>query len=120
MTDRISIEGLIVEARIGVTEEERSRPQPLVIDLELAADLSAAAKTDNLVDTIDYDDLTNKVATFVRESRFRLLERLAAEIGDLVSALPGVFGVTVSVMKQRVPVDEEVAGVAVRMTRGDI
>ena len=119
MTDRISIKGLVVETRIGVTEEERSQPQPLVIDLELAADLTAAAKSDDLAYTVDYDELTRNVAIFVRQSECRLLERLAAEICDVVSAFPGVLGVTVSVMKQHVPVDEEVSGISVRIARGD-
>lgn len=120
MTDRISISGLIVEARIGVTDEERARPQPLVVDVELAADLSRAGRSDALSDTIDYDALTTRVASLVRQSECSLLESLATQIVDLVSALPGVFGVTVSVMKQDVPVDEEVSGIAVQMTRGEI
>lgn len=120
MNDRILITGLVVDARIGVTQEERAEPQPLVIDIELAVDLSTAGETDDLRDTIDYDDLTTSVANLVRQSECRLLERLASQIGDQVSALRGVRGVTVSVMKKQVPVEEEVGGIAISISRGEI
>ncbi len=120
MTDRISINGLVVEGRVGVTEEERSTPQLLVIDLELAVDLSTASRSDDLNDTIDYAIVTGTVATLVARTERKLLERLAAEIGDELSAFTGVLGVTVRVMKQHVPVDERVSEVAVAISRGDI
>lgn len=118
--DRISINGLVVEARIGVTPEERAHPQALVVDVEVATDLARAGRSDDLADTIDYDQLTTKVAALVRQSECHLLESVATQIAGLVSALPGVFGVTVSVLKQVAPVDEEVSGIAVQITRGEI
>ena len=38
MDDRLVIEGLGVECRIGVTEAERATPQKIQLDLELAID----------------------------------------------------------------------------------
>ena len=118
MTDRIAIRGLSVETRIGVTERERSSPQDVLIDIELLVDLSAPGLSDDLSDTIDYDALVNEVAALVRSGERNLLERLADEIAALLSAKNGVSGVTVEVMKQHVPVQEEVTGVSVRVERG--
>jgi FolB domain-containing protein len=118
MTDRIAIRGLSIETRIGVTEKERSRPQDVQIDIELTADLSRPGLSDALGDTIDYDALVTEVAALVRAGERNLLEKLAEEIAALLSAKDGVSGVTVEVMKQHVPVLEEVAGISVRVERG--
>lgn len=117
MTDQILVTGLCVATRIGVTEKERSRPQDVVIDMEVVTDLAAAGASDALEDTIDYDRLVTEVAALVNQSECNLLERLATKIADAVAAISGVQGVTVTVGKQDVPVDEEVAGLAVRIVR---
>lgn len=120
MTDRISISELTVETRIGVTDKERSRPQDVVIDIEMERDLSAASESDSLDDTIDYGSLIDEVAALVRASECNLLEHLAANIADKVAAKPEVSGVTVRVGKQHVPVDEEVSSVSVSIGRGSL
>ena len=118
MTDRIHIRGLALETRIGVTEKERSRAQEVLIDIQLSTDLSRPGLSDDLGDTIDYDALVNEVAGLVRTGERNLLEKLAEEIASLLSAKTGVSGVTVEVMKQHVPVLEEVSGISVRVERG--
>ena len=120
MSDRISIEGLCVETRIGVTQKERSRPQDVLVDIEVAADLARSAATDALQDTIDYDSLVAEVAALIRASECNLLETLAANIAGLVSAKQGVFGVTVGVRKVEVPVNEDVSSIGVRIERGEL
>jgi dihydroneopterin aldolase len=115
--DQISIRGLKVQARIGVTEQERSTPQPVIVDLDLVADLSAAVTSDDLTDTVDYDRLTSFVADVVRTSSSKLLEHLAGSIATSVCSLSGVERVTVEVSKESPPVAEEVGKIAVRITR---
>jgi 7,8-dihydroneopterin aldolase/epimerase/oxygenase len=115
--DRIIIEGLQVAARIGVTEQERSHPQNLILDIELERDLSAAAASDDLSDTVDYDRLTSYVAELTRTSNSKLLEHLAGSIAKDVCSLSGVERVTVEVRKESPPVSEEVGKIAVRITR---
>lgn len=117
MSDRISIRGLVVETRIGVTDKERSRPQDVSIDVHLDADLRAAGENDDLALTVDYDSLISSIARFVRANECLLLERLAAQICDLVAAENRVHGVTVEVTKVDVPVNEEVSAVSVRVAR---
>lgn len=120
MSDRITIAGLSVETRIGVTEKERSRPQEVVIDIEIARDLTAAGASDSLEETIDYDGLVNEVAALARTSECKLLERLASKIADQVADKEGVAGVTVRVGKEHVPVNEEVSSISVSVGRGTL
>ena len=116
-TDRITFSGLKVPARIGVTEDERSQPQTVIVSLELQVDLSAAATSDDLADTVDYDRLTTEVAGLVRSSETKLLESLAGSIAAHVCAFSGVDRVTVEVSKESPPVSEDVGPIAVRITR---
>lgn len=120
MSDRITVSGLTVETRIGVTEKERSRPQDVVIDIDIERDLAAAGASDSLEDTIDYDGLVNEVAALARASECNLLEALASKIADRVADKDGVTGVTVKVGKGHVPVDEEVSSISVSVGRGSL
>ena len=52
MTDRIFIHGLSLHAYHGVMAHEAKVGQTFTLDLELQIDLSAAARTDKVVDTI--------------------------------------------------------------------
>jgi dihydroneopterin aldolase len=115
VTDAIVIRGLEVETRVGVTQEERARPQVVVIDVDIAADLSRAAASDDLGDTIDYAAAVSQVADTVRRSETRLLEHLAGKIVSVLSRMDGVRDVTVQITKRPPPVAERVEAVAVRI-----
>lgn len=119
MTGHVLVSGLRVQTRIGWTAEERAKPQVVLIDLDVEVDLEAAALTDDLSGTLDYDTTISEVAAFVRGRETKLLERLASEIGELVSAKNGVKSVSVEIGKEVVPVAEEVARVAVRIARSN-
>ncbi|MGH2699572.1 MAG: dihydroneopterin aldolase [Actinomycetota bacterium] len=115
--DVISIRNLRVATHIGVTEEERSEPQWVLVSVELRTDLGAAAKSDALDDTINYHWATNEIAAIVRSSECRLLEYLAGKIASQMSKIERVDGVTVEVAKESLPVEEDVGGIAVRIER---
>jgi dihydroneopterin aldolase len=113
----ISIRGLEVDAHIGVTEEERAVAQTLVIDIDIDADLRAAAVSDDVSDTIDYGTIVDQVSELVETSRYRLLERLGAEIIELICRNTRVARVTVVVGKKSPPVEAVVNGISVVVTR---
>lgn len=117
MTDRITIRDLKVPTKVGVTDEERSTPQTVVITIEIAADLKQASASDRLEDTIDYGRVAVEVAELVRASETKLLETLAEAIASHIGRLNGVQGVTVEVVKESPPVAQEVGPIAVKITR---
>ena len=82
--DVIFIEALQVEAVIGVYDWERRIRQPVVIDLEMGADVARAAASDDVADTLDYKAVSKRVQRFVGESGFFLVETLAERIAALV------------------------------------
>lgn len=115
--DRIEISGLRVFGHHGVFPEERQRGQDFVVDLQVECDLSAAAASDDLADTVDYDALSRRVAEEVAGTQFLLIEALAGHLVELVLAEPGVNAVELRVSKPQVAMSLELDAVAVVMRR---
>jgi dihydroneopterin aldolase len=117
MSDRLLIQGLRVATRVGWTDEERNEPQTVLVDLDVEIDAARSARSDDLADTVDYASVIGEVSRLVASREERLLERLAAEVAEMVSAMNGVKRVSVEIAKEVVPVAEEVGRVAVRVER---
>lgn len=117
MSDAIKISELVVDARIGVSVEERAVTRPLRIDISMATDTSAAGRSDDLEKTVGYDVVAVAVADLVRARERKLLENLAEEIAALILAFDGVSSVTVEVEKGNPPIEENIRAVSVRITR---
>lgn len=116
--DTIELRGLRVVGICGALPEERVRPQPLEIDLDVVADLAPSGASDALEDTVDYGALCDAVADVVRTGTPQLLEHLAALIADAVLGVDDRIGsVVVAVRKLRPPVPHELATSGVRIER---
>jgi dihydroneopterin aldolase len=116
--DLIELRGLQVVGICGALPEERDRPQPLEIDLDVEADLAPAGWSDDLADTIDYGALCDAVAAVVADGSPQLLEHLAAKIaGEVIGVDERIVAVTVGVRKLRPPVPHALATSGVRIRR---
>jgi FolB domain-containing protein len=115
--DVIELRGLRVMGVCGVLPEEQVRAQPLLVDLDVVADLSAAGRSDDLADTLDYGAIADEVSRVVGAERFALLERLATRISEVVLADERVRSVRVVVRKLRPPVPQLLDTSGVRITR---
>jgi dihydroneopterin aldolase len=82
--DIIFLRGLEVQCIIGFIDWERRVKQTVVIDLELPVDCARAAARDEVADTLDYKKVSKRVAAFVAESQFKLVETLAERIASLI------------------------------------
>lgn len=80
MGEHIVIEQLEFRGRCGVTPEERARPQPLAVDLELDGRPETAGLSDDLVHTIDYAKVAQRVVGIGTVQESQLLETLAERI----------------------------------------
>jgi dihydroneopterin aldolase len=115
--DSIFVRQLRLPVRVGVSKEERSRPQFVLLDLEVGRDLTRAGQTDDLSETIDYGAITGGLATLLEDTEVLLLERLAHEVAEFLLNQEGVVTVTVSVAKEVPPIEEETAAVGVTIVR---
>ena len=114
-TGRIEIRDLRAFGLHGVLPHERERAQPFSVDLDVHVDVSPAAASDALADTVDYGALVQQVAQVVSGTSFALLEALAAAICRRVLDDPRVARVEVVVRKMRPPVDVDVGSIGVRV-----
>lgn len=97
--DRIFIRDLRTRCIVGVYPEEREKRQDVVINLVLYADVSKAGQSDDIADTVDYKHVKNAVLDLVEQSEYRLIERLAERVAEVVLDHPGVEAVDVTVDK---------------------
>ncbi len=111
---KISIVDLEVFYRVGVPDEERSKPQRLLLTVEMDCDFSKAAKTDDIGDTIDYFAVSRRLLKFGDGRSWKLIEKLAADIANLILAEFKPQSVTVEVKKFPIP---EARCVSVVITR---
>ncbi len=87
MRNWIEIEDYVVEAIVGIGEEEQRVTQPVWIDLRLAVDPEGAAGGD-LSKSVDYSAVHDAVGFLVQQGRMLLIESLAFAIARLVLAPP--------------------------------
>ena len=59
--DIIYISDLRIDTVIGVNEWERRTTQTLILDIEMAADIRAAAGSDDIADTLDYKSVAKRL-----------------------------------------------------------
>lgn len=82
--DIIYLHDLKIETIIGIFDWERDVKQIVILDLDMAADIRPAAKTDNINDTLNYKAVAKRLIDFVGNSEFNLVETLAEQVAEIV------------------------------------
>ncbi|WP_299570389.1 dihydroneopterin aldolase [uncultured Williamsia sp.] len=113
MADRIELRGLVVRGNHGVFDHEKRDGQDFVIDLVLWLDLSAAAASDDLADTVHYGELAQRAHDIVAGPSRDLIETVGAEIADDVMTDERVAACEVTVHKPSAPIPLTFSDVAV-------
>ncbi len=115
--DRIVLTGLRVYGFHGVYPHERRHGQDFVVDAEIEMDLSPAAASDDVSDTLHYGELATALASIVGGEPVNLLETLAVRLIDACLTFPLVSAATVTVHKPNAPIAEAFTDVSVRLRR---
>ena len=97
--DHVFIEGLEIEALIGIYDWERRIRQPLVFDIEMAFDNRIPAASDAIGDTLNYKAVSKRVVQYVSESDFGLVETLAERVAAIILDEFGVQRVRLKLSK---------------------
>ncbi|HET6781710.1 MAG TPA: dihydroneopterin aldolase [bacterium] len=119
MADRIVLAGMKFFAYHGVLPIERSTGQEFVVDVELEADLSEAARADDLEHTVDYSRVYDIVWEIMQAEPRQLLETVADAIARQLLTLDRVQAATVRVRKPqvRLPGPLDYSSVEIRRAR---
>ena len=112
--DTITIKDLEVFFHVGVPEEERAKPQRLLVSIEATHDIALAVEKDDVRWSIDYAAVCERLNRFAEGRRWRLIETLAVEIAELLLREFGAASASVEIKKFVLP---QTRFVGVRVTR---
>ena len=110
----ITIVDLEVFYRVGVPEEERAKPQRLLLTVDIKFDFSSAAVSGRIGRTIDYYEISQKLLKLGEGRSWRLIESVATDIGNKILSEFHPESVTIEVKKFSIP---EVRYVSVSLTK---
>lgn len=113
---RIIIADLEVSWCVGVPDEERAKPQRLLITIEMLLDFDAAVLSDRVERTINYQEVADEALNFGNSRSWRLIEKAAANLADRILDSYQPQAVTVEIKKFVIPQAKYVS-VAVDRTR---
>ncbi len=97
--DIVFLRDLKIETVIGIYDWEREIKQTVVLDLEMGADVAAAAASDHIDDALDYKSVAKRLIEFVEQSEFQLVETLAERCAEIVRKEFGVPWVRLTLNK---------------------
>ena len=101
----IELEGMEFKAYHGCLEQEKVRGNAFTVDFRGELDLSAAAESDNLNDTLNYADIYDIIA-YEMSIPSELLENVAGRIvKEIEKRCPQLVSFSIRVSKKRPPVD---------------
>jgi dihydroneopterin aldolase len=115
--DIVFLRGLRIETQIGIYDWEKKIKQPVILDLEMSADVARAAATDRIEDALNYKAVSKRLKQFVSESRFELVETLAERCAQIIRDEFGVRWVRLSLNK--IGAVSDAVDVGVTIERGE-
>lgn len=115
--DRIFLEGLVFFGRHGCYASENELGQKFVVDIDLFTDLSKAAASDQLEDTLDYVRIYNIAREAIEGPPVKLLETVAGRIADASLQEHGVQAVKVRINKPHIALPGALDGIGVEIYR---
>ena len=118
--DHIEIKDLLLRGIVGINDWEREKPQDILVNITLFADLSPAGRSDDIADTVNYRTLTKQIITHVESAGRFTVEALAADVARLCLETPGVQRVRVRVEKPGALRFARSVGVEIERQAGDL
>ena len=81
---KITIVDLEVYYCVGVTDEERAKPQRLLLTVDISLDFSSASVSDRIERTINYQRVAEDLLKYGEGRSWKLLEKLVAKIAEKI------------------------------------
>ena len=117
--DQVIIRDLTARGIIGINDWEREKPQEILINLTLFADLRAAGQSDAIDDSVNYRTVAKKVLAHAESAGRLTVEALAADIARICLSEPGVLRARVRVEKPGAVRFSRSVGVEIERQAGD-
>lgn len=82
--DIVFIEDLRIETIIGIYDWEREVKQTIALDIEMVADNTRPASTEDIEDAVNYKAVAKRLIAYTEESQFQLVETLAERLAEII------------------------------------
>jgi 7,8-dihydroneopterin aldolase/epimerase/oxygenase len=116
--DCIKLTGIRCYGYTGYLPEEQVLGQWFEVDVRLWLDISKAAQSDAIEDTLDYRSVISRVQHLVKTSKFALIERLVYAIADsILEASDRVTQVQVILSKPAAPIPDFGGQISIDITK---
>ncbi len=117
--DKINIKDLVVFANHGVFEAEAILGQKFLISATLYTDTRGAGRTDELINTIHYGEVSQEITKYFKENRFQLIEAAAEHLAEhLLLTFPLIQEIELEIKKPWAPVSLPLDTVSISIKRG--
>lgn len=118
--DAIIIEGLKVDTVVGCFNWERQIIQPLMLDLTIHNDLSQAAQSDELEDTLNYAQICELVAQVIQQAQPKLIEHAAQLVLEsLFTTFSSIESIIITIRKPAIIAQANAVGIRLERNRND-
>jgi len=117
--DKTFIKDLSVRGIIGINDWERQKPQEILINIILYADLQTSGESDDIADCVNYRTVAKKVQRHTETAARLTVEALAADIAKLCLEEPAVQKALVRVEKPGAVRFSRSVGVEIERNRED-
>jgi 7,8-dihydroneopterin aldolase/epimerase/oxygenase len=119
--DQVLIEGLRVNAVIGVFDWERQIQQPLLLDVCLSVDTRRAGLTDHIDDAVNYKSVADRMEAEIHRLQAHLLEKLAADLVQMIFVeFSAVERIKLTIRKPMALPAAQAVGVCIERLRHDV
>jgi dihydroneopterin aldolase len=118
VTDSVLIEGLSVEAVIGVYEWERTVLQRLDIDLMMRWDNRRPGQSDRVGDALNYGAVAELVRAWFEHHQPRLLEAAAEALAGRLQEQLGITWLSITIRKPGAVANARAVGVQIERGSG--
>ncbi|GAB02157.1 MULTISPECIES: dihydroneopterin aldolase [Acinetobacter] len=118
--DAIIIEGLKVDTVVGCFNWERQIIQPLMLDLTIHNDLSQAAQSDELEDTLNYAQICELAAQVIQQAQPKLIEHAAQLVLEsLFKTFSSIESIIITIRKPAIIAQATAVGIRLERNRND-
>ena len=117
--DIVFIEDLRIETIIGIYDWERETRQTVALDIEMEADNTRPASTENIDDALNYKAVSKRMIAFTEASSFQLVEILAERLANIILDEFQVPWVRLKLSKLGAVTGSRAVGVIIERARGN-
>ena len=115
--DRIRILNLKIPAKHGAYEFEKDKEGLFELDIEMYTDLSLPGSSDDLTDTVNYDEAVSLITEIFTEKEYNLIEAVGETICSRLFQQYPIQKVRIKIRKPHAPIMANLDTVEVELTR---